>query len=213
MLGITAATAEGADWQLKALWPMDSTYIQSGGIVRTGMQDIIGGHDGNINQILLTPNGIDQAYVFNGTAASRAVVESSTELEPGPKNFHVSVFVHPAKNHRPAVGRTYNLIRKQNSGSGWSLAMNHGGRVECTFASAWQGALVSVTLSGGESLDDGTWRQIQCFRIGNLVQLQVGIAIVAKRTIYLGAISNQEPVVFGGDGYKGSLDGPYIYKR
>jgi hypothetical protein len=171
---------------LVGLWHMDET---SG----TTMFDSSGksNHGTATSVIFGRPGKLGLAYEFR----SASIVKSNASLNPGAKDFSVSMWVN-FKN--PPPSDSMDIIRKGfsgTSGGDFKFEIHPAGNMRC-YVKDGSGNSVSVASSG--DLSDETWHHVECRRTGSTFR----VVIDNGRTTYsksasLGSISNNQTLNIG----------------
>jgi hypothetical protein len=213
VLAGTATAAGAATSYLVASWRMN----ESSG-ARTMWDSSGNGYDGRIGREVETGvrvNG-ETGYRFErlepDTPPTRpqhlVTVPDSRELDPGDRDYAVTVRLR-------TTGKFGNIVQKGQatvSGGNWKLQIPNG-IVQCLF----RGSRGTIQLSGTRKLNDGRWHTVRCERSRSAVTLWTDGSMVARRSGWVGPISNSWPVTIGGktscdqidvgcDYYAGDLD-------
>jgi hypothetical protein len=215
LMAISGGAAFGSTTH-NALWQMEDPdqLLDSSG----------NANDGTAINVTGVPGFVGNGYHFDGSS-SIATVPSSDSLNPGDKDFALTVHVRFTDPPSKAVG-DYDLIRKglaSTRGGDYKMEIlpsgkptgKHGKRSQrrsqarafCFFkdSSKTQGKILD-----GPNLADGSWHTVVCTKTSKKIQLTVDGATYTNR-VKLGSISNNEPVTIGAqtrsaDWYDGDMD-------
>jgi Laminin G domain len=123
----------------------------------------------------------------------RLVTDSSTQLNPGTRDFTISFTYRTTKNFG-------NIIQKGQHGSkdGYFKIEQPLGHLTCLFRGVLpNGQLNGVLVNSATTLDDGQWHSITCTRTANDVSMTVDGKTTHKAG-QSGNISNNVPMTIGG---------------
>lgn len=186
--GASAATF-GASWQ------MNET---SGAVM-----DELNGNNGTVYGGVTRPG--DGFYHFDG-ASGYVTVPNSGSLNPGAAGITIEVAFSLNGNPTPD-GNDYDLVRKGLAGAAggdYKVEVLDNGKALCRF----KGTAPAV-LTGGTNLGVGS-HVVRCIKTATVVELWVDGTRRATKTVTVGSISNNEPVILGakpGDDFtKGDID-------
>jgi hypothetical protein len=137
-----------------------------------------------------------------------AMVDDSHELDPGDRDFAITVRLR-------TTGKFGNIVQKgQAAARGGNFKMQiPSGIAQCHF----RGSRTTVQVASRSRLNDGRWHTVRCVRTGSGLQMDVDGRTVARKSGWTGAIANSWPLTVGGktgcdqhkvgcDYYAGDLD-------
>lgn len=127
------------------------------------------------------------------------VVESTEALNPGARDFRMSVQMRTTK--RPDKP-DWDLIRKgtaNGSSTQYKVEYMPEGQALCDY----EGTDGSASVQDGPALDDGRWHTVACIKTANTLSLQIDGRVVGTDEDSIGEISNDEPVIIGAHGPSG----------
>jgi hypothetical protein len=171
---------------VRALWNMDSlpTMVDSAG----------GDNNGSTKNLTLSGGG----YLFN-SKSDLATVPDKSNLDPGSASIKLTARVKFSSV--PAVGGTYDIVRKGLSGTAggdYKMEIARSSTGQAVAACTFRGK-VSVVAKGTVNLATGGFQTITCLKTASSVQVTAGGQTRTTNTA-AGSISNASAVVIGGKG-------------